>query len=53
MLLISQTLPFNISATECPIETKFSVLDSAEYSAKKSFQIFVSSFEQYSFRGRI
>ena len=29
-LLISQTLTFNISATECLIETKFSVLDSAD-----------------------
>ena len=29
-LLISQTLTFNNSATECPIEIKFSVLDSAD-----------------------
>ena len=29
-LLISRTLTFNISATECPIEIIFSVLDSAE-----------------------
>ena len=29
-LLISRTLTFNISATECPIEIKFSVLDSAD-----------------------
>ena len=29
-LLISQTLTFNISAIESPIEIKFSVLDSAD-----------------------
>ena len=29
-LLISRTLTFNISATECPMEIKFSVLDSAD-----------------------
>ena len=29
-LLISRTLTFNISATECPIEIKFLVLDSAD-----------------------
>ena len=29
-LLISWTLTFNISATECPIEIKFSILDSTD-----------------------
>ena len=29
-LLISRTLTFNSSATECPIEIKFSVLDSID-----------------------